>query len=174
MEALVLVPLVYGCVHLGKKVLEQSHVINTQNEVISAQQSAISTLQQQRSDSSDGSSGGSGSSSTVARVTTATTVVAASVLALNIGRMLWQQSSSGSSQGAPKSRPGPHYEPSKSTSEEDECRICCEHRRDTILEPCRHFAFCWPCASAIQSSTENKCPICRCEIKELHFVYVSC
>lgn len=185
-----LVPLVYGCIHLGKKVLDQSHVINTQNEVIVAQQSAISTLQQQQQNGSDGSSSSSSSSSGIARVTAATTVVAASVLAFNIGRALWNQSTSQSSSSSSPKRPGPHYEPSKASSEEDECRICCDNRRDTILDPCRHFALCWPCASKIHSTlpqpqqqqqqgstssaAENRCPICRAEIKELQFVYVSC
>lgn len=178
-EALVLVPLVYGCVHLGKKVLEQSRVIDNQNALIDVQRDTISVLQTQTSGSpADGSALGTwGASLFLQRAVAFSGVaVAASAVAYNTHR--WLQVSQRSHHPNPGSldvqhiRPSDNYKPTVASSEADECRVCCEHQRDTLLLPCRHFALCWPCAHKILEGDERKCPLCRAEISSAQFTFV--
>lgn len=50
----------------------------------------------------------------------------------------------------------------KETDLENICKICLERRSQIIFLPCRHVAVCGSCVFGI----DDKCPICRAEIKE--------
>jgi hypothetical protein len=173
LEALVLVPFVYGCVHLGKKVLDQSRVIDNQNALIDVQRDTISALQTLPGTQSGGREGSrlwQGRAATFSGV-----AIAASLLAYNTHRWLSETSARAASDAAQQQlhEPSDTYIPTAATSEQDECKICCEHQRDTILLPCRHFALCWGCATRIRDSEDSICPICRAEIAGAQFTYVS-
>lgn len=174
-EVAVLLPLVYGCVHLGKKVLEQGQVINNQIAVIDTQRETIAVLQSATGGvEGTASSGWSGSLQRIAAVSGV--VIAASALAFNTHRWSRRSSHGGSEPQASPTVSAPHasYEPTFATSEQEACRICCEHQRDTLLLPCRHFALCWPCAwKILNGSLEKKCPLCRSDISSAQFTYVS-
>jgi hypothetical protein len=172
LEAIILVPFVYGCVHLGKKVLDQSRVIDNQNALIDVQRETITVLQ-----STPNPSGGSATAARAA-VALSGVAIATSLLVYNTHRW-YSQTHARSSGAAPQHHhhhypsPGDSYAPTPATGEQDECKICCENQRDTILLPCRHFALCWVCASKIMDSEDNNCPICRTEILSAQFTFVS-
>ncbi|CAK8985505.1 unnamed protein product [Durusdinium trenchii] len=41
------------------------------------------------------------------------------------------------------------------------CKICYDWTASCALLPCRHHAFCSPCAERVEQSREQACPICR-------------
>lgn len=41
------------------------------------------------------------------------------------------------------------------------CKICYDQPSSCALLPCRHHAFCYPCAVAVHGDNEPVCPICR-------------
>jgi len=53
---------------------------------------------------------------------------------------------------------------------EDECIVCFDAQKDTVLRPCSHFAVCNDCAKVIFESTA-RCPLCRQTITEIIKVY---
>jgi baculoviral IAP repeat-containing protein 7/8 len=54
-------------------------------------------------------------------------------------------------------------EPEKENSNyESLCKVCLEKRSNVILMPCRHVAVCSSCVFGLN----DKCPICRAEVKE--------
>lgn len=52
-------------------------------------------------------------------------------------------------------------------SEESACKVCFSKKSSVIFLPCRHVAVCNSCSLWI----EDKCPICRSEIKEKISLY---
>jgi hypothetical protein len=171
LEAIVLLPLVYGCVHLGKKVLDQSRVIDVQNELIGTQQQTITALQTPgpESSGSDSPAAGAGAQRWVAFSSLA---VAASLVAYNVNTWYRQTRDRASTMNR-NIEPSDTYKPTTATGEQDECKVCCEHQRDTLLVPCHHFALCWPCAQRIMQSSEPKCPLCRVDIVSAQFTFVA-
>eukprot|EP00931_Biecheleriopsis_adriatica_P086988 TRINITY_DN61516_c0_g1_i1.p1 TRINITY_DN61516_c0_g1~~TRINITY_DN61516_c0_g1_i1.p1 ORF type:complete len:464 (-),score=94.41 TRINITY_DN61516_c0_g1_i1:174-1544(-) len=47
------------------------------------------------------------------------------------------------------------------------CKICYDRPVSCALLPCRHHAFCTPCASRVESSREPACPLCRTTVTGL-------
>merc|ERR1719343_1186148 len=41
------------------------------------------------------------------------------------------------------------------------CKICFARSASCALMPCRHHAFCAPCAGRVRSSNDPVCPLCR-------------
>jgi hypothetical protein len=176
LEIVALIPMAYGALHLANKVVDLRETINNQTERISELESAMKS-------SANGSSGsgGPGSPSSMGRLATFGGVAAASgLVAYNTWR-LWSRSAA-----VPPTRHGPpeNYEPVPSTNEDDQCRVCWEHRRDTLVGPCNHLALCWTCASCIvDTAAEDRrrpagdtsmgqCPLCRGPIRELRFAFM--
>lgn len=62
-----------------------------------------------------------------------------------------------------------------STDEDNDdviCMICTENRRNVVLIPCAHSVTCIKCIKSIVS-TNNKCPVCRSDIKDKIFYFSS-
>lgn len=54
--------------------------------------------------------------------------------------------------------------------EKSSCLICMNQTKNTLFMPCRHLSACYDCTKII-TSTSNKCPICREDIKETILFY---
>ncbi len=53
-----------------------------------------------------------------------------------------------------------------------ECSICLDSIKDTVLYPCGHICACLPCAQVLVATRDkNKCPLCRKEIVGICRVY---
>jgi hypothetical protein len=52
------------------------------------------------------------------------------------------------------------------------CQICRLNRRNIVIIPCSHSVTCYTCSQKIVK-TNNKCPICRSEIKNTIFYFSS-
>ncbi|CBH16402.1 Zinc finger, C3HC4 type (RING finger), putative [Trypanosoma equiperdum] len=61
--------------------------------------------------------------------------------------------------GSDWTAPPTSYEPSPARNEKEECVVCLQNRRDTLLQPCRHLQVCWACSTGL-----NSCPTCRSHI----------
>lgn len=46
------------------------------------------------------------------------------------------------------------------TSDESECIICCDNKKNVVFGPCGHFMSCNDCAQTINNQ-KGKCPMCR-------------
>mmetsp|Transcript_43632 Transcript_43632/g.98510 ORF Transcript_43632/g.98510 Transcript_43632/m.98510 type:complete len:517 (-) Transcript_43632:21-1571(-) len=44
------------------------------------------------------------------------------------------------------------------------CKICYDRPASCALLPCRHHAFCSPCAARVETSREPACPLCRSHV----------
>lgn len=54
----------------------------------------------------------------------------------------------------------------------DSCTICLAARRDSVLLPCGHFAFCAACATRLVDMEES-CPLCRERPVDTQTIYLS-
>ncbi|GLJ14836.1 hypothetical protein SUGI_0241350 [Cryptomeria japonica] len=55
-------------------------------------------------------------------------------------------------------------------SEENVCVICFEDKKDSIFQPCGHFATCYGCGLRIKEAS-NQCPICRNDIQDIKKIF---
>jgi len=46
----------------------------------------------------------------------------------------------------------------------NECCVCLEKTRNTVLVPCHHLCLCESCAEDLMSNTKASCPLCRAEV----------
>lgn len=53
------------------------------------------------------------------------------------------------------------------------CKICYDQPASCALLPCRHHAFCKPCARRIESGSDRTCPLCRTVVNGLFETYAS-
>lgn len=63
-----------------------------------------------------------------------------------------------------------------SLAEELLCAICKNNRRQIMLEPCRHIAYCiscWEVYEKFRYPRDVTCPICSREVEEIIRVFVS-
>lgn len=171
LEIVALIPIAYGALHLANKVVDLRETINSQTERISELESAIRS-------SNATTPGGPGSPSSMGRLATFGGIAAASgLVAYNTWR-IWTRTPPASTRHGPPS----NYEPTPSTSEDDHCKVCWEHRRDTLVGPCNHLALCWTCAATIADAAAEdrrrpvdsmgQCPLCRGPIRELRFAFM--
>ena len=49
------------------------------------------------------------------------------------------------------------------------CSVCLTNKYDTVFIPCGHVCCCSECAPRCN----NICPICRCQAKSTHKIYLS-
>jgi hypothetical protein len=56
--------------------------------------------------------------------------------------------------------------PPVSTAEIENCVLCLNESRDTLLHPCRHFGLCGACATQVAN-----CPVCRTRIVSRERIY---
>jgi hypothetical protein len=150
LEIAVLVPLVYGVVHLGKKVWDQSKLLTVQQETIQQHAEKIAQLQQPPE----------------RRAAPKILVAAGVLLGAALAFKWWQRQSERSSRLPPAS-----YSPRDAMKSEQECILCLHHCRDTLVEPCHHFALCWPCAEQLEREV-GRCPVCRAEITSIRYTFV--
>ncbi|XP_074630303.1 tumor susceptibility gene 101 protein-like [Acropora palmata] len=53
---------------------------------------------------------------------------------------------------------------------DDNCIVCMELKKDSVLIPCGHLGICFKCANRCKE-TSKTCPVCREKIIEVHRVY---
>lgn len=53
---------------------------------------------------------------------------------------------------------------------DDNCIVCMELKKDSVLIPCGHLGICFKCANRCKE-TSKTCPVCREKITEVHRVY---
>lgn len=53
---------------------------------------------------------------------------------------------------------------------DDNCIVCMELKKDSVLIPCGHLGICFKCANRCKE-TSTTCPVCRVKIIEVHRVY---
>eukprot|EP00057_Strongylocentrotus_purpuratus_P005044 XP_003730074.1 PREDICTED: peroxisomal fatty acid beta-oxidation multifunctional protein AIM1 [Strongylocentrotus purpuratus] len=58
------------------------------------------------------------------------------------------------------------------TSNDSDCAICMDRKRDCLLCPCHHLVTCHECAKSLVNR-QDSCPICRKEISEIIRVYTA-
>jgi xanthine/CO dehydrogenase XdhC/CoxF family maturation factor len=165
---LVLVPVGWALWQLGGKIQDLRHKVARQDELISAQQQAIAVLQTQGSGTGGKGAGSSSASSVLVRtVAWSGAAVSAGLVAVNVVRVL-QARREADRRVASEAPAG--YQSRVAESDASACVICHEHERDTLMQPCKHFGYCWPCAQRLSSMGQG-CPICRGPIASLVFVY---
>eukprot|EP01083_Nonionella_stella_P062514 162525_1 len=54
---------------------------------------------------------------------------------------------------------------------DDECIVCMDERKNTILFPCRHMCLCTECAGMLENGDKPECPVCRQKIEEVIRVF---
>ncbi|CAF1276787.1 unnamed protein product [Rotaria sp. Silwood1] len=54
-----------------------------------------------------------------------------------------------------------------------DCTICLDHFRDTVLIPCGHICLCYSCAKELIEHGTKQCPICRSSIKLINKIYLA-
>ncbi|CAF1329869.1 unnamed protein product [Rotaria sordida] len=54
-----------------------------------------------------------------------------------------------------------------------DCTICFDHVRDTVLIPCGHICLCYLCAKELIEHGTKQCPICRSSIKLINKIYLA-
>jgi len=59
----------------------------------------------------------------------------------------------------------PELPPQPQLEKEDECSVCLDAKKDTVIIPCGHLCVCNPCATVLAVTNSYKCPICRGEIE---------
>lgn len=58
------------------------------------------------------------------------------------------------------------------TSNDSDCAICMDRKRDCLLCPCHHLVTCHECAKSLVNR-QDSCPICRKEISEIIRVFTA-
>ena len=48
----------------------------------------------------------------------------------------------------------------------NECCVCLEKTRNTVLVPCHHMCLCESCAEDIMKNLKASCPLCRAEVQK--------
>ena len=170
LEAVVLVPLLYGVGLLAKKVNDQRDVIAAQVDAIRVKNAIIEEMKNTATPTEPGQNGAPGGQSPMQKVLVYGGVVMASgFVAYNAAKLMLR------APPPPARRPSPNYQPTASYGEADQCVVCLEYQRDTVLEPCHHFALCWPCAEHLLLADPNtkKCPVCREVISDAQFMFVA-
>ena len=172
LEVVALIPVAYGVLHLANKVVDLRDTINNQSARISELEGAI------RNTAAAEAAGPA--SPSIGRVATFGGIAAASGLVVFNAWRLWGRSAGSTEQA--RIGPPDNYVPTPSTNEEDQCKVCWEHRRDTLVGPCNHLALCWTCASCIADAASEtnrrsggdmgQCPLCRGPIRELRFAFM--
>ena len=169
MESLVLVPIGVAMWQLGGKIQELRARVTAQDEVIAQQQTALAALA-----TANGSSGGGGMTagpSLAFRVAAwSGAAVSASLVAVNVARLMTARQRRADDIAA-GSRPPANYAPQPSVSDETACVACIESVRDTLIQPCGHFALCWGCAAQMKASDRPTCPMCRGPMEALVFAF---
>jgi len=61
---------------------------------------------------------------------------------------------------------------SESTSNEMECTICMENRKDHIVMDCMHICVCEKCAEDVLKEPHPKCPLCSGQIREIRKTFL--
>ena len=266
LEIVVLAPLAYGVLHLGKKVIEQREIIDNQMETLAQQQLALEAQRAAAAEGGAAAGAGAGPDTILGKVMMVGSLsIAGAMTAYNFyqirsnggGRRRrirsgeggseeeatseeptpvnsntntltsstnplgttnngngdanntnavaadapttlrgflssWLPAAAGggggsqaSSQTSSRTRrrrtrmPPAGYQPQIAQSEAEECKVCMNNQRDTLVTPCNHFAMCWECAEAIcfdasgaSGPIAGHCPVCRVAITSLQFAYV--
>jgi len=60
----------------------------------------------------------------------------------------------------------------ESTSNEMECVVCMENRKDHVVMDCMHICVCEKCAEDVLNEANPKCPLCSGQIKEIRKTYL--
>jgi hypothetical protein len=61
---------------------------------------------------------------------------------------------------------------SESTSNEMECTICMENRKDHMVMDCMHLCVCEKCAEDVLKEAHPKCPLCSGQIREIRKIFL--
>ncbi|CAF3282546.1 unnamed protein product [Rotaria socialis] len=54
-----------------------------------------------------------------------------------------------------------------------DCTVCFDHLRDTVLIPCGHICLCYTCATELVEHGSKQCPICRTSIQLINKIYLA-
>lgn len=148
MESLILVPVAAALWKMSSKVSDLRDRVQTAEQVIATQQATITDLQSQGGTGSSTAAGASGAWKAVAFTSVA---VSGALVALNLSRL--RASHDGT---APSSRPPANYAPRVATDEATACCVCAEYERDTVVQPCGHFALCWACSESVAAGPSSR------------------
>ena len=56
----------------------------------------------------------------------------------------------------------------------EECSVCCERKRDAVINNCGHTGLCYPCALNYKENFSNRgCPFCRQAMTSVVKIYLS-
>ena len=61
---------------------------------------------------------------------------------------------------------------SSSGSQENDCAICMDQSRNSVLRPCNHMITCYECSMLLLNRQDN-CPVCREKIEEVIKIFMS-
>jgi len=54
-----------------------------------------------------------------------------------------------------------------------DCTVCLDRMRDTVLIPCGHICLCYSCAKELVEHGPKQCPICRSSIQLINKIYLA-
>lgn len=158
METFVLTPIALLGWWLSKKVLDQQHIIHSQEETIHTQQEILEYIRHRQRHSSAVVTVGIGFllvagyyrycqyNAAAQRLTAASTAV---------------------------TTPPETYVPTVATTDSEACVLCLHYRRDSLLQPCHHLATCWECTQRLREQFGDPlCPMCRTPVSGAEYVYV--
>jgi len=57
-------------------------------------------------------------------------------------------------------------EPAADTANTNECCVCLEKTKNTVLVPCHHMCLCESCAVDLMKNTMPSCPLCRAKVQK--------
>jgi hypothetical protein len=184
-EGVVLVPLVWGVGLLASKVNALRSQIAQQEVQIREQALHLEELAQAAALAAASRSASGGATNTAAAYLQGPmqVAVAAGGLCVTAGLVAWKaavlfnRANHASSSSSGQTRPPDGYQPTRCPSDGDACVVCLENQRDTLIEPCRHFAMCWPCSEHLLlnggSGEGGRCPVCRGVMANIHFTFVA-